>query len=131
MYITMIFLYFSSKWGADQLGGKSLAYTAMENGDIWIINPLWVILLSFLKRHFLSLSVTDIARTNHIQSPDFVVVSQVRFIRRKRGGGFVFTTIDCSTINSVTAEKYMCDTECFGWFFFTFVICNCNFFMYV
>lgn len=26
MYITMIFLYFSSKWGADQLGGKSLAY---------------------------------------------------------------------------------------------------------
>ena len=34
MYITMIFLFFSSKWGADQLGGKSLAYIAMENGDI-------------------------------------------------------------------------------------------------
>lgn len=39
----------------------------------------------------LNLSVTDIVRTNHIPSPDFVVVSQVSKIRRRiieRGGGY-------------------------------------------
>lgn len=39
----------------------------------------------------LNLSVTDIVRTNHIPSPDFVVVSQVSKIRRRiteKGGGY-------------------------------------------
>lgn len=41
----------------------------------------------------LNLSVTDIVRTNHIPSPDFVVVSQVSKIGRRiieRGGCYVF-----------------------------------------
>lgn len=49
----------------------------------------------------LNLSVTDIVRTNHIPSPDFVVVSQVSKIGRRiieRGGGgwcyvFVYRTV--------------------------------------
>lgn len=47
----------------------------------------------------LNLSVTDIVRTNHILSPDFVVVSQVSKIGRRiiEGGGwcyvFVYRTV--------------------------------------
>lgn len=56
----------------------------------------------------LNLSVTDIVRTNHIPSPDFVVVSQVSKIGRRiiegGGGGLGLVLCFCVSYCNVTSQ---------------------------